>query len=145
MGARGIDPRTPGGGKMTIKLAYPTVASPTALVTLDDVENFPSSRPRRKLQRVFDTDAGSQVVYDYGDENRTFSITLYPLTTAEAGEIEDFFRLAEGSGGVNGRAGEWQFYDTLGDTYDVRFAQDVIDPIQVNSGIWRASITMRTV
>lgn len=129
---------------MTIKLAYPTVASPSVLVTLGDVENLPLSRPRRLYQTAFDTDAGGQVIYDWGDETQVFSVDLYPLTEDEADDIEDFFRLAIGSGGVNGRVGEWQFLDSLGDTYDVRFAQDVIEAVRRNA-YYAISLTLRVI
>ena len=123
---------------MSITFAYPTIAAPTTTVVLGDIEGFPHSRPWRLLQSVFDTDAGTQVVYDHGDDYQAVPITLFPLTTAEADSLVSFFKIT-----VNGRAKTFEFNDTAGDTYSVRFAQDVIDPMQVNFGVWSINIVMR--
>lgn len=128
---------------MAITLAYPTVASPTALVTLDDVENLPMSRPYRVHQTAWDTDGGEQIVYDWGSQSRTFAVNLWPLDSTDAAAVESFFRLAEGAGGVNGRAGEWQFRDSLGITYDVRFAMDVLESVRQTNAWYRISLVLR--
>lgn len=125
---------------MSITFAYPTIAAPTTSVVLDDIEGYPHSRPWRLFQSVFDTDAATQVVYDHGDPFQAVPLTLFPLTTAEKNSLVSFLKTT-----VNGRAKEWEIQDTLGTTYAVRLGQDVIDPLQVNFGVWSMNIVLRVV
>jgi len=128
---------------MSITLAYPTLASPTVSVVLPDVEQLPRQRPRRRLQRQLETDAGEEIVYDFGGSVRQFSLRLYPLSAADAQAVESFFTNAIGSGGVNGRVGVWQLEDSIGTTYTVRFAQDVIEPVQRGPATYELTLTVR--
>lgn len=130
---------------MSIILAYPSISAPQVSVVLPDCEQLPVSRPRRKYQQQFETDAGSVIVYDFGGSSRSFSLSLYPLSQSQAAAIEDFFYKPLGGGGVNGRAGTWQLQDSLGRTYTVRFAQDVMEPQQRGPSAWDVAITVREV
>ena len=85
-------------------------------------------------------------MYNWGASmSRTFSTLLWPLTDTEKVDLENFFTLAEGSGGVNGRIGQWQLTDTNADVWTVRFAQDVFAPEEVSPTYWRLMLTMRVV
>ena len=44
-----------------ITLAWPTVADPTVLIALPDVEKLPLSRPIRMKQAALETDGGGVV------------------------------------------------------------------------------------
>lgn len=125
---------------MSITFAYPTIANPTVSVVLDDIEGYPHTRPWRIFQSAFDTDAATQVVYDHGDPYQAVPLTLYPLTTAEVNALIKFFKNT-----VKGRALSFEIQDTAGDIYPVNFAQDVIDPMQTNIGIWSINIVLRVV
>lgn len=110
---------------MSITLAHPTLAAPTTEIILPDIEQLPSRRPVRKFQSIFETDAGETVVYDLGDNRSVFSINLYPLSKSQADAIQAFYDTT-----VNGQAETWQLRDSLGREYSLRFAQDVIEPVQ---------------
>lgn len=125
---------------MSITFAYPTIASPTTSVVVDDIEGFPHTRPWRLFQSAFDTDAATQVVYDHGDPYQAIPLTLFPLTTTEKNSLIKFFKNT-----TQGRALSFEIQDTAGDIYPVNFAQDVLDPMQVNAGIWSFNIVLRVV
>lgn len=76
---------------MSITIAYPSIASPDVAIQLDDVEQKPTSRPRRKFQSAFETDSGGLFVYDWGSSVRAFSMNLYPLTAFEKDALVSFF------------------------------------------------------
>ncbi|OOZ37447.1 hypothetical protein [Solemya velesiana gill symbiont] len=125
---------------MSIVLAYPTLVAPTTEITLPDIEQLPSSRPVCKFQSVFETDAGETVVYDLGDNRSVFSLNLYPLSQSQADAIKAFYETI-----VNGQAISWQLRDSLGREYTVRFAQDVIEPVQQGVNAYALSITVRVI
>lgn len=128
-----------------IILAYPDLAAATTQVQLPDVEQLPRSQPVRVRQNVFETDAGIVVVYDFGSQTSTFNVVLKPLSKTQAEAILAFFRLPIGSGGVNGRAGEWQLQDSTGVTSNIRFAQDVLEIQQLTANSWAVSLTLQKV
>jgi hypothetical protein len=125
---------------MSITFAYPTIAAPTTSIVLDDIEGFPHTRPWRLFQSAFDTDAATQVVYDHGDPYQAVPLTLYPLTTGQSNALVKFCKNT-----VKGRALSFEIRDTAGDIYPVNFAQDVIDPMMTNIGIWSINIILRVV
>jgi hypothetical protein len=128
-----------------IKLAYPNIAAPTTLITLPDVEKLPLSRPVRLKQSAIETDGGELVVMDFGKKVSVFTVSLYPLSKANADAIMDFFQNPTGSGGVNGRVAAWQFQDSSTTIHDVRFSQDVMETQQVTPATWRVMLTLRQV
>lgn len=129
---------------MAIILAYPTVAAPTVQIILPDVEQLPASRPVRMRQVVHETDSGAIIVYSIGNPAvSVFSVHLYPLTIAQVADIQEFFRYDLPAVGVGGRAKVWQFQDSHGVVMNVRFAQDVIEPIQQSPATWAVSLTLR--
>lgn len=125
---------------MSIVLAYPTLASPSASVTLGDVERLPSSRPTRRYQRAYETDAGAQVVVDFGGSTQAFSLDLINLSDAEVADLEAFFETT-----ADGRANAWQLRDSLDREYDVRFDQDVFEAVHRPNGRHDLLLTVRTV
>ncbi|MBF0192265.1 MAG: hypothetical protein HQL99_14160 [Magnetococcales bacterium] len=129
---------------MVITLAYPSIASPTAQVVLPDVEQLPASRPVRMRQIVMETDAGAVVVYSVGNPSvGVFTVSLYPLTEAQAAAVKTFFASPSANAGVNGRAKSWQFRDSRGVVTTVRFAQDVLEPMQRTPNTWAVSLVLR--
>lgn len=128
---------------MSITLAYPSLASPQVAVVLPDVEKLPASRPRRRYQQQFTTDAGAVAIYDFGGETRSFSLELFPLSEQHKAELEAFFHQPEGSGGVNGRVGVWELEDSQGRQYTVRFAQDVLEAQMRGVSAYGVTLTVR--
>ncbi|MBF0339786.1 MAG: hypothetical protein HQL95_02330 [Magnetococcales bacterium] len=129
-----------------ILLSSPTITSPIAQVELPDVEQMPASRPIRKRQLVLETDAGIVTTYEVGNATiGVFTMTLYPLSRDDAAAIYRFFSSADETVGVNGRAKTWQLRDSWGARLTVRFAQDVLEPIQRTPRTWQVSITLRQV
>ena len=125
---------------MSIILAYPTLASYTSRVVLGDVEQLPQSRPSRVLQSVFETDAGTRVVYDWGAVRKSFSLTLYPLTQAEVDALRTFFTTT-----VRGQSRQWQIQDSLARSYTVQFAMEVFDPQMTGVGVYSLALTVQEV
>lgn len=124
-----------------MKFSYPTVASPSTEVEIDNAKDtLPHSRGLRVYQVAFDTDAGEQLVYDWGDSSRTFTVRIRLISESEKDALVSFYQTT-----VNGRATAWQFQDALGDTYDVRFAQDVFEPLMNRPGFWDLDVTLREV
>ncbi|WP_167631557.1 hypothetical protein [Mariprofundus ferrooxydans] len=129
---------------MSIILACPTLASPTAQVILPDVEKLPRSRPVRGRQNVFTTDAEVDVVYDFGGNTEVFSMQLGPLSSTDAAAVKAFFTNPAPTG-VNKRALAWQLQDSDGITYNVTFAQDVMEPQEIGVSWHNVSLTMKVV
>ena len=86
---------------------------------------------------------GELLVIDFGKQVSVFTVSLYPLSKAQAIAIRDFFKNPIGSGGVNGRMGIWQFQDSATDLYTVRFTQDVLEPQQISPNTWQVMLTLR--
>jgi len=125
---------------MSIILAYPDLFNPTVEIVLPDCEQLPSSRPTRKLQSVFETDAGTTVVYDFGASRSVFTLQLYPLSTAHVTAIQSFFNDT-----VNAQATPWWLQDSFKNEYNVRFAQDVIEPMQRGVNAYAMTLTVRVI
>ncbi|GAB0057415.1 hypothetical protein SIID45300_01743 [Candidatus Magnetaquicoccaceae bacterium FCR-1] len=129
---------------MSILLAYPSVAAPTAQVMLPDVEQLPASRPVRMRQTALETDSGVVSVYSIGNPAiGVFNLHLYPLTLSQAAAIVSFFRYDIANVGVGGRSKVWQLQDTSGTVYNVRFAQDTLEPMQQTPTTWSVTLTLR--
>jgi len=129
---------------MLITLAFPTLAAPTALVSLPDVEHLPRSRPVRRFQTAFRTDAGADVIYDFGGKSEVFTMKLSPLSKVHADAVRAFFDNASPNG-VDGRASTFQVQDSDGIIYTVRFAQDVMEPQQIGVSWNEVSLTLKVV
>ncbi len=130
---------------MSITLAHPSLTQPYVAVVLPDVEKLPASRPRRRYQQQFITDAGEAVIYDFGGESRAFSLELYPLSPEHVEALEDFFHQPVGSGGVNGRVGTFDLEDSQGRIYTVRFQMDVLEPQMRGVNAYAVTLTVREV
>jgi len=129
---------------VSITLAYPDLITPTALVVLPDVEQLPRSKPVRKFQTVFRTDAGNDVAYDFGGSSEVFSMSLSPLTKTDADALRDFFNNASPNG-VNGRMSTFALMDSDGVVYTVRFAQDVMEIQQIGVAWHKATLTLKVI
>jgi len=125
---------------MSIILAYPDLFIPTVEIVLPDCEQLPSSRPTRKLQTVFETDAGETVVYDFQASRSVFTLQLYPLSADHVTAIQSFFNDT-----VNAQAITWELQDSKGNEYKVRFAQDVIEPMQRGVSAYAMTLTVRVI
>jgi len=125
---------------MSIILAYPDLFNPTVEIILPDCEKLPSSRPTRKLQAVFETDAGTSVVYDFQASRSVFTLQLYPLSAAHITAIQSLFNDT-----VNAQAITWWLQDSFGNEYNVRFAQDVIEPMQRGVNAYAVTLTLRVI
>jgi len=123
-----------------ITLAFPSLAAPTVLVTLPDVEQRFGLPPLRKRQAAFITDALTDVIFDFGSDNQVFTMVLGPLSNADADAVQSFFA---NSSGANGRVGAWQLQRSNGNIYNVRFAQDVIEQQPVGVSWINMSLTLR--
>ena len=128
---------------MAITLAHPSLANPTALVTLPDSESINRREPLRKKQNVFLTDAGGPaIVYDFGTSLRIQPMPLIGLDDAAAEALVSFFNNPTPKG-VNGQAGQFQIQDTFGDISTVQFAMEVIEPVQGEDLLWSVNLLLR--
>jgi len=125
-----------------IILAFPTLAAPTVLVSLPDVEQAFGLPPMRKRQSAFITDADTDVVYDFGSTQQVFDVALGPLSKTDADAVQSFF---DNPAGANGRAAAWQLQRSDGSIYKVRFAQDVIEQQPVGVAWINIKLTLRVV
>jgi len=128
-----------------ITFAYPTIAAPTALASFpDSAEQLPRSRPTRRHQASFDTDAGAVAVYDFGGSVSVFTLKLAALSQAQGDAIAAFFNNATPSG-VNGRANAFQMQEADGSIRDVRFAQDVMEVTKTGTAWHEVMLTLRDI
>jgi hypothetical protein len=119
---------------MSITLTYGST-----VVTLGDKERQPFSRMLIAQQDVFETDAGTHVVYDYGDQYLSFDVNLENLTTTEKVNVESFWRID-----VLKQARQWIFKDTLGRNYRVNFNSAELDLMMQEGGArWNAVLELR--
>ena len=125
---------------MTIRFDYPDSGSPSTSVVLGDVEQLPITRPTRVLQSAYETDSGAQVIYDWGDQRRAFTVNLWPLTDAQATALESFLLTT-----VNGRAEAFDYTDSNATVYTVRLQQDVIEFERRFPDRQRVALTLREV
>ncbi len=125
---------------MSVRFSYPTAAAPTTELVFGNIEQLPSARPVRRLQSAFDTDAGAQVIYDWGAAQRTFTIDAWPLTGVQAAALEAFYLDT-----ANGRANTWEFTDAGGVVYLVRFSQDLMALERQAFDLYRVNLTLRVV
>ena len=125
---------------MSIILAWPDLFNPAVEVVLPDVEQLPSSRPTRRLQAVYETDGGATVVYDFSADRSVYTLQLYPLSAAHVNAIQSFFKDT-----VNAQAVAWWLQDSFGNEYNVRFAQDAIEPMQRGVSSYAVTLTMRVI
>lgn len=125
---------------MSVKLSYPTEASPTTEVVLGDIEQLPRSRPERAFQTAFETDGGELIIYDWGSTVEVFTVALFPLTAAEVTSLKSFLKST-----VNYRQLSWEYTDTLANTSTVTLAQDVVEAPTTNGIHYRMELTLRVV
>ena len=125
-----------------ITFAYPDFSLPTALAVISDCEMLPYARPVRFKQAVFLTDAGNEVVYDFGGTTQVFIMQLNGLGIKERDALLRFFSLNMPDG-VNGRALSFVLQDSLGDIYTVRLAQDTLEATMPTPAWYNLNLTLR--
>lgn len=125
---------------MSIILASPDLFNPTVEIVLPDCEQLPYSRPTRKLQSVFETDAGTTVVYDFQASRQVFTLNLYPLSAAHVSAIQSLFNDT-----VNAQATPWWLKDSFDDEYNVRFAMDVCEAMLRGTSAYAMALTVRVI